>query len=151
MPTRTIKFIGYTSEETNATFSFNETEVFNGTIPMTGTETSPVALFEFDIDQSLSGSIASSLSVSSGNLVFVTLASNYSTLPNSDTTEADIPNVFTWFNGGHGKSAVKTNVRINDTIFDRTDIGSSEGAGHIAVTNGDTLTCDIVTEAAASQ
>jgi len=162
MATRKIRFVGYNDEPTTATFDFNGTQVFSGTIPVTGTESAPGTLFEFDIDQALSGDIASNLTVSSGGITFVTLSANHSTrvmpavildgiggvkedMPAN--TADDVTNTFTWFNDGFGHGAVKTNVQIDDVSYDRSDVSGDAGAGHINVISGSSMTCNITTVA----
>jgi hypothetical protein len=161
MANRQVKFIGYTDTETNASFVFNGVTVFDGSISASGSNATPAELFSFEVDQTLSGNIASSLAVTSGNVTFVTLSFNhYQTIhPDgvdnngnaiAEVTADDLVNNFEWANSGTGQGAVKKNVEFNGVAFDRSVTGDDTGAGHLDVSSGDTLSCTITTVASPS-
>ena len=156
MANRTVKFIGYTTDNATVVFSFNGTEVFNGAVSPMGDTNTPVALFEFDIDQTLSGDIASSISVSGGDVTVVALSANKSMIANdayvSDgisydaITVADVANEFVWFDEGANTS--KKNIFIDGTEYDKgVDNNPELGAWHIDVTDGQVMVCDWVVDA----
>jgi len=151
MANRQVKFIGYTDTETNASFVFNGVTVFDGSIPATGSKATPVELFTFDIDQTLSGNIASSLTVTSGSVTSVTISANYSTAIRpasvdsdgnaiSEVTADDLVNNFEWISSGDNTS--KINIAIDGVAYDKGEVGTMAGAWHIDVASGQTFVCD---------
>jgi len=140
MPTRTIKFIGYTNSNINAVFTFNGNEVFNGAISAAGDMNTPAELFTFDIDQTVDGLIPGSITVTDGSLTVVALSANFMY---SSTVHAD---AFEWLDSGENTS--KQNITINDVAYDKGAVSPSEGgAWHVSVDDGDTMSCDWVVTA----
>ena len=158
MANRTVKFIGYTTDNATVVFSFNGTEVFNGAVSPMGDTDTPAALFEFDIDQTLSGDIASSISVSGGDVTVVALSANYSEKvgPSStddegnvipEITSADAVNNYSWFDSSRNTS--KQNIVIDGVAYDKGDTNGigMDGAWHINLSDGQSMTCDWVVDA----
>ena len=155
MTNRTVKFIGYATENSTVVFNFNGVEVFNGQVVVSGTKESPTELFSFDLDQTVSGEIASSLTVT-GNITSVALSANKSMIAQDAYTEdgvsydaittSDVDDTFNWF--GNGSNNSKSNIIIDGVEYDKGDTTSSSdsGAWHINVVNG-TMVCDWTIEA----
>ena len=83
MANRTVKFVGKATSDSGAdtiqvSFMFDGVNVFNSTVPVTNAETGETfVLFEFDIDQTVSGNIPTSVTSSNGTITSVLLIANY--------------------------------------------------------------------------
>jgi len=153
MANRTVKFMGYTTDNATVVFSFNGTEVFNGAVSPMGDTNTPVALFEFDIDQTLSGDIASSISVSGGDVTVVALSANFNTAPHAELTskndgvvipaltEEDASSNYEWIH--RGSKDMNSGITINGVEFIKdSDDATRIGAWHIDLSDSDVMACD---------
>ena len=152
MANRTVKFIGYTNDNATVVFSFNGTEVFNGAVSPMGDSDTPAALFEFDIDQTLSGDIASSISVSGGDVTVVALSANFNTAPHAEftrndgvvipaLTEEDASSNYEWIH--HGSKDMNSGITINGVEFIKgSDDATRIGAWHLWLIESDVMACD---------
>jgi hypothetical protein len=135
MANRQVKFMGYTDTETNASFVFNGVTVFDGSISASGSKDTPVELFSFDVDQTLSGNIPMSITVTNGNISFTNLTFNY-------TTTKD-PTTFT-----NNELNDKLDITLDNEPYLINRVGNGDdGAWHVNVSNNQTLNCNYVTSA----
>lgn len=149
MPTRTFKLTGSSPESADITVTFNGSQVFTGTAGTDGN------LCEFTADGSLTGNIATTVTVNSGSEVNVTgLTANYTVLERPEyvdgegnTVEAvtadDVVNQFNYLNdasGNYGSSATSLNAFINGEAV--TIESSPGGTWHFTLDNSDVLSVD---------
>jgi hypothetical protein len=156
MANRTVKFIGYTTDNTTVVFNFNGTEVFNGAIAPQGNVSAPVELFTFDIDQTLGGTISGTITTSGGAISVVALSANYSHAIHpagvdsdgnaiAEVTSDDLVNNYEWFDSSRNTS--KQNIVIDGVAYDKGDTNGMDGAWHINLSDGQSMTCDWVVDA----
>jgi len=155
MANRTVKFMGYSSTPSvGVSFTFNGAEVFNGDVSSNGELDS---LFTFEVDQTLSGAVSGTVSVTGGDLTVVGLSANYSMHPVDASTDDegktypavtsdDVVNIYEMFDAGANTS--KSNISIDGVAYDKGDIDSSDtGSWHIELSDGNSMECDYTVEA----
>jgi hypothetical protein len=156
MANRTVKFMGYTTDNTNVVFNFNGAEVFSGAIAPSGDSENLTELFTFDVDQTLNGNISGTVTTNGGELIVVALKANYSDLAKAsftngegevipEVTADDVINTYEWFDTGSNTS--KENIVIDGDVYDKGDVSDLDGAWHIQLTDGQSMTCDWKIEA----
>ena len=153
MATRTVKLMGYTTDSgVNTVFNFNGTEVFNGVISSGGDSDNLIPLLSFDIDQTLSGNIPSTITVSGGGVTVVLLTANYSQTESVEftgkdgvvmeaVTASDVLNNFAPIDGSASNQS-KLNISIDGEAYDKGDLTGLPGAWHISLIDGQSMTCD---------
>lgn len=149
MPTRTFKLTGSSPESADITVTFNGSQVFTGTAGTDGN------LCEFTADGSLTGNIATTVTINSGNEVTIEgLTANYTLRERPEyvdvegnTVEAvtadDVVNQFHYLNdadGNYGTSSVSSNAFINGEGV--TIESSPGGQWHFTLDNSDVLNVD---------
>ena len=160
MANRTVQFLGYTTDNINIQFTFNGTEVFNGAVTPAGSMGTPAVLFTFDVDQTLAGAIASSMTVTGGDVTTVTLATSHNgtireTLLGERTvggvvypamteaelyTASDAANDFQWIHNAENNA--KTNIEVDGVANAKPNPTNLVGAWHVTVEDGSTMICD---------
>jgi len=160
MSDRTIKVYGYTGEEgATFTYSFNGTEVFNGSIDATGSSEERESLFEFTISTDVSGNnIPSTLSVTSGTICIVMLSANYSSEISTEqtledgtvlpaVTVEDLPNLYNFMDNGLNTSSSNW-VLDGETVDSVPNDTAFAGAFHNVINANQTFTADWVIDSA---
>ena len=142
MATRTFRLIG-TTTDANITVNFNGSQVFNG-VAGTGTE---ATLCEFTAEDSVTGSIATTVTVNSGSVTIIGIMANLTVPQNSTSdpvvTEADTLSRFNYFTapGGNGGTYASAESVVSASINDEA-VDLSNGPGGLIplpLDNGDVL------------
>jgi hypothetical protein len=158
MAARTIKIYGKvwgnSTNPATVSITWNEQQVYNGTVPTSDSSPDPqiafadmIVMATWTIDTSVTGSQPLEISVQNGSLLFHTLQGNYMgdqlkktpVVPSIDNY-SDLSGPSTAESDGYN------NVKINGVLMPRTATSETELLGKWSwmVPNEGTLTCDAV-------